>query len=87
MELFSINAVGKATGIHPSRLRRWEELGLITPLRVVLGEKSVRVYQEQDLTLLKRVKTLMDQGLVLGNAFWQAEQETKEDGNGPIHSG
>ena len=83
MELYSINAVGKATGIHPSRLRRWEELGLIVPLRVVLGEKSVRVYRLEDIDLLRRAKRLMDQGFTVGPAFWQAEQATKDaDPNG-----
>jgi DNA-binding transcriptional MerR regulator len=81
MELLSINAVSESTGIHPSRLRRWEELGLITPWRVVLGEKSVRVYREQEVRLLKRVKALMDSGIIVGNAFWQAEQETREEQN------
>ena len=74
MELFSITAAADATGVHPSRLRRWEELGLITPLRVVLGEKSVRVYREQDIALLKRAKGLMDEGYTIGNAFWRAER-------------
>jgi DNA-binding transcriptional MerR regulator len=87
MELFSINAVSASTGIHPSRLRRWEDLGLITPARVTLGQKSIRVYREQDVRLLKRVKALMDSGIVVGNAFWQAEQEAKEDDNDPICHG
>ncbi len=78
MELFSINAVSESTGIHPSRLRRWEDLGLLAPWRVVLGEKSVRVYRQEDISLLNRAKVLMDSGIVVGNAFWQAEQEAKE---------
>jgi DNA-binding transcriptional MerR regulator len=81
MELYSINAVSESTGIHPSRLRRWEDLGLITPDRVLLGEKSVRVYREPDVKLLKRVKALMDSGIIVGNAFWQAEQEQREEHN------
>ena len=82
MELFSINAVSDATGIHPSRLRRWEDLGLIMPDRVTLGRKSVRVYREQDVRLLRRAKAIMDSGIVVGNAFWQAEQEAKGETNG-----
>ena len=81
MDLFSINAVAESTGIHPSRLRRWEELGLIVPDRVTLGQKSVRVYREPDVKLLKRVKVLMDSGIVVGKAFWQAEQEAKGETN------
>ncbi len=79
MELFSINAVSESTGIHPSKLRRWEDLGLITPDRVLPGEKSVRVYRQEDISLLKRVKALMDSGIVVGNAFWRAEHETEAD--------
>ena len=78
MDLFSINAAADATGVHPSRLRRWEELGLITPLRVLLGEKSVRVYREEDLALLKRARGLMDEGYTIGNAFWRAERPQAE---------
>jgi DNA-binding transcriptional MerR regulator len=78
MILNGINEVFKETGIHPSSLRRWESLGLIVPGRIVFGQTWVRVYSDQDLALLKRVKVLMDQGYRLRPAFDKATEELDE---------
>jgi len=69
MVLNGINEVAKETGIHPSSLRRWESLGLIAPGRISFGETWVRVYSDEDVELLKRVKGLMDEGYKLRAAF------------------
>jgi DNA-binding transcriptional MerR regulator len=78
MILNGINEISKESGIHPSSLRRWESLGLIAPGRIVFGETWVRVYSDQDLALLKRVKELMDDGYRVRPAFDKATAELDE---------
>jgi hypothetical protein len=72
MVLSGINEVSKETGIHPSCLRRWEALGFITPGRISFGETWVRVYSDEDMELLQRVKRLLDEGYKLRAAFEKA---------------
>jgi hypothetical protein len=79
MILNGINEVFKETGIHPSSLRRWESLGLISPGRISFGETWVRVYSDEDVELLKRVKRLMDEGYKLRAAFERLTEETQQD--------
>ena len=57
MNFYGINAASRETGVHESSLRRWEEMGLISPLRVDLGKTSVRIYTDEDVDLLKRLRT------------------------------
>jgi hypothetical protein len=73
MILNGINEVSKETGIHPSSLRRWEAMGFIAPGRISFGETWVRVYSDEDVELLKRVKRLMDEGYKLRAAFAKVE--------------
>jgi hypothetical protein len=70
-----INEVSKETGIHPSSLRRWEALGLIAPSRIFFGETAVRIYCDEDVEMLKKVKTLLDEGYKLRAAFDRVENE------------
>ncbi|MGO9119703.1 MAG: MerR family transcriptional regulator [Desulfomonilaceae bacterium] len=75
MILNGINEVSRETGIHPSSLRRWESLGFIAPGRISFGETWVRVYSEEEMELLKRVKRLIDEGFRLRAAFEKAAEE------------
>jgi DNA-binding transcriptional MerR regulator len=80
MILNGINAVSQETGIHPSSLRRWESLGLIEVGRLDFGETWVRIYSDEEMELLKRVKRLLDEGMKLRPAFEKARDEiNKED--------
>jgi len=49
MNLYGISAVSRETGIHESSLRRWEEMGLISPSRIDVGKTSVWVYTEEEV--------------------------------------
>ena len=69
MELMTIGAVSRITGIHVSSLRRWEEMGLIEPKRLLVGNSSQRIYSPNDLELLERVKEHLDDGYGLRRAF------------------
>ena len=74
MEFRGINAVSKTTGIHPSSLRRWEDMGLISPQRIDMGSISQRVFTPEDIDLLTHVKNLINSGVNLRMAFaWAME--------------
>ena len=75
MVLNGINEIAEATGIHPSSLRRWESMGLISADRIAFGKTWMRVYTDADLGLLKKVKHLMDKGYKLQWAFEKARNE------------
>jgi len=49
MNLYGIAAASRETGIDESSLRRWEEVGLISPGRIDLGKTNVRVYSEEEI--------------------------------------
>lgn len=70
MKHFTISQVFEETGIHPTTLRRWEALELISPTRIRIGRtQTIRVYDEDELGLLRKVKELMDTGVRLRTAF------------------
>jgi len=77
MDLYGIAVVSWETGIHESSLRRWEEMGLISPARVDLGKTTVRVYTSEEVALLGRAKELMDGGYKLRKALEIAELEVE----------
>lgn len=75
MVLNGINEVSRETGIHTSSLRRWESIGLMAPSRISFGDTWVRVYSDEEVQMLKRVKRLMDEGYRLHWAFEKARNE------------
>jgi DNA-binding transcriptional MerR regulator len=77
MDLYGIAVVSRETGIHESSLRRWEDLGLLTPARVGLGKTTVRVYTADEVALLGRAKELIDGGYQLRKALEIAELEAE----------
>ena len=61
---YKIGTLAKLTGFSPALLRAWEKrFGLITPAR---GGGHQRVYGDDDLAVLRRVRTLVDQGRPIG---------------------
>jgi DNA-binding transcriptional MerR regulator len=78
MILNGINEDSKETGIHPSSLRRWEAFGFMAPGRISFGETWVRVYSDEDVELLKRVKQLMDEGCRVRAAFDKGRMRTNK---------
>ena len=69
MKYYGINATAKATGITESTLRRWEGMGLFTADRVFLGGNEMRMYSDELVDFLKRVKNVIDSGLRVRAAF------------------
>ncbi len=61
---YKIGTLARLTGFSPALLRAWEKrFGLISPDR---GTGRQRVYGDDDLALLRRVRTLIDQGRAIG---------------------
>ncbi len=69
MKFYGINATAHQTGITESTLRRWEANGFFTADRVFLGDNEMRIYSDELVDLLRRVKNLIEDGLRLSAAF------------------
>lgn len=76
----TIGEVSRETGTHPSSLRRWEQLGLIVPARLNVGGRSLRMYSEAQVDLLRKVSELLNMGFSLRGAFeWAVEVPDNND--------
>ena len=63
---YRIGAVARMVGVHSQTLRYYERVGLVEPMR---SAGNVRSYSEEDVALLRRIKTLMnDLGVNLAGA-------------------
>lgn len=57
-ELFPIGVVSVLTGLRPHVLRRWEEQGLVAPVRV--GKARRRMYSWRDIEQIQLLRYLME---------------------------
>lgn len=66
---YRIKRVAHLTGINPATLRAWERrYQLLTPRRSPAG---YRLYTDEDIAILARIKRLIDEGLSIGEALDQ----------------
>lgn len=64
---YRIKRVAHLTGINPATLRAWERrYGLVAPDRTGSG---YRLYTDEDVAMLSRIKLLVDEGLTIGEAI------------------
>lgn len=64
---YRIKRVAHLTGINPATLRAWERrYNLIAPGRT---DSGYRVYSDEDVAMLGRIKKLTDEGLTIGEAI------------------
>jgi DNA-binding transcriptional MerR regulator/methylmalonyl-CoA mutase cobalamin-binding subunit len=64
---YRIKRVAHLTGINPATLRAWERrYQLLTPRRSPAG---YRLYTDEDIAILARIKRLIDEGLTIGEAL------------------
>ena len=64
---YRIKRVAHLTGINPATLRAWERrYGLVAPDRTHSG---YRLYTDEDVAMLSRIKALVDDGLTIGEAI------------------
>ena len=55
---YVISVAARMLGIQTHTLRYYERIGIIEPSR---SRGNIRLYSEQDIDILRRVKTLMDE--------------------------
>ena len=72
--LFLIGIAAELAGMHPQTLRVYERRGLITPRRTA---GNTRVYSEADITLLRRIQELSEEGLNLAGVERVLELEQR----------
>ena len=54
---YVISIAARMVGVHSHTLRYYEKIGIIEPQR---SRGKIRLYSEQDIALLRRVKSLLD---------------------------
>ena len=70
---FTIRAASALTGINPNTLRAWERRhGLVRPERTA---KGYRLYTDDDIRQLKRIRRTMEQGIPVGRVLDHLEFE------------
>ncbi len=79
---YKIGTLARLTGFSPALLRAWEKrFGLISPER---GDGRQRVYGNDDLAVLRRVRTLVDQGRPIGEIAAQGRDRLLTDPEGDM---
>jgi MerR family transcriptional regulator/heat shock protein HspR len=64
--VYRLEIVSELLDVAPSQIRRYEQLGLVTPSGGIDPGTSVRVYSEDDLRRLRRIRRIQrDLGLSL----------------------
>jgi len=54
---YVISVAARILGTHTHTLRYYEKVGIVAPSR---SQGNIRLYSDQDIALLKRVRTLME---------------------------
>jgi DNA-binding transcriptional MerR regulator len=68
-ETHSISDTATITGAPPGRLRNWERAGIMPPpIRIVCGKRAYRRYSAEDVSRIKTIKTLLEEGFTLAHA-------------------
>ena len=71
---YRIKRVAHLTGINPATLRAWERrYQLLTPRRSPAG---YRLYTDEDIATLARIKRLIDEGFSIGEALERVRQHS-----------
>lgn len=84
-DLYKIKTIASLTGFNPTLLRAWERrYGLLVPTRTETGH---RLYTPDDLRVLRRVRTLLDQGRSIGEIVAQGRSRLLSPGGGPATPG
>lgn len=77
-DLYKIKTIASLTGFNPTLLRAWERrYGLLVPTRTETGH---RLYTADDLRVLRRVRTLLDQGRSIGEIVAQGRSRLLSQG-------
>jgi len=74
------------TGLHPQTLRKYERVGLVSPIRL----NTLRLYSEEDIALCRMIRRLVDEmglnlagvemALKLQQKLAELKQQVEQDG-------
>lgn len=73
-----IGEAAKQTDTTVKQLRYWQEKGLIVPEISRCGMREYRYYHTDQIALIKRIKSFMDEGFTLMVAAQKANNKRKE---------
>ena len=77
-DLYKIKTIASLTGFNPTLLRAWERrYSLLVPTRTDTGH---RLYTAEDLRVLRRVRSLLDQGRSIGEIVAQGRNRLLDQG-------
>ena len=80
-ELYKIKTIASLTGFNPTLLRAWERrYKLLVPIRTASGH---RLYTQDDLRVLQRVRVLIDQGRSIGEVVAHGRQRLLQPATDP----
>ncbi len=78
---FLIGEAAKLCSVSVKQIRNWQELGhLKDGPRIICGERSYRQFDEDDLTMIRRIKDYLNQGFTLKAASQKASNEILQGG-------
>jgi MerR family transcriptional regulator, heat shock protein HspR len=75
--VYVISVAAELAGVHPQTLRIYERKGLLEPART---EGGSRRYSDEDISLLRRIQDLTDEGLNLAGVKRVLELEAEIEG-------
>lgn len=76
-----IGEAAKRTDTTVKQLRYWQEKGLIVPTISRCGMREYRYYDTDQIALIKRIKSFMEEGFTLMVAAQKANTNRKENSN------
>jgi MerR family transcriptional regulator/heat shock protein HspR len=74
--VYVISVAAELAGVHPQTLRIYERKGLVDPARTAGGSRR---YSDEDITLLRRIQALTNDGLNLAGVQRVLELEAETD--------
>ena len=72
----SIGQAAERTNCSVKQIRHWAEKGYISePERVICGERAYRMFGEEDLEIIRGIKSYLDEGYRLPVAVKKANEK------------
>lgn len=77
VRVYSVSYVAKTVEVSSRQLYYWEYLGIVKPGYEQFGSYSYRRYSQEDINLLTKIKSLLNEGYTLRAAV----RKVKQNGN------
>jgi DNA-binding transcriptional MerR regulator len=77
----TIGEAAKLCGVTVKQIRHWQSRGYIPePQRIVCGERAYRQFRQEELEIIKTIKSYLDDGFQLSRAAQKAITELPKNG-------